>query len=227
MNLLILSSPSLTRESAIREIPDHQEVFLDTQGYTNVIVEILERVGEDKAPTDEDAIKYHLHDIVSTETDETKFWGGGNAHLTKLPYALTQVTFSPHANSRQSNIPAYTLFTSQHVDRNAPGRQSKEDFTGTLLTLVRLEKQKTDILIAVNVPHIPGEYDKDVIDLPARKMGKLLEDGVKIRQRIWETFEIRDYELFVNEEDAAAAAAAAATASFLGLPLPLFAVPLA
>jgi hypothetical protein len=71
--------------SDIREIPDHQEVYLDAQGYTNVIIEILERVAKDKAPTDEDAIKYHLHDIVSTETDETKFWGGQAAKLTKMP----------------------------------------------------------------------------------------------------------------------------------------------
>lgn len=75
-------------KSAIREIPDHQEVYLDTQGYSNVIVEILERVGKDKAPTDEDAIKYHLHDIVSTETDETKFWGGEDVKLAKMPCVI-------------------------------------------------------------------------------------------------------------------------------------------
>jgi hypothetical protein len=186
--------------SNIREIPDHQEVYLDTQGYTNVIVEVLERVGADKAPTDEDAIKYHLHDIVSTETDKTKFWGGGTVHLVKLPYVLTH---QPIRQSWQtsSDIPACTLFSSQHVDRNAPGRETKEDFTGTLLILARLEKQKTDILIVVNVPHIPGEYKKDDIDLPAQKLGQLIEDGVKIQQRILETFEIKDYGLFVNDEE--------------------------
>ncbi|KIW00883.1 uncharacterized protein PV09_07636 [Verruconis gallopava] len=169
--------------STIREVPDHQEVYLDAEGYTNVIIEILERVDKDKAPTDEDATKYHLNDIVSTETDETRFWGGEAAHLSKLP-----------------ETPAYTLFTSQHVDRNAPGRQSKEDFTATLLTLVRLEKQKTDILLVVNVPHLPGQYNKDEIDFENRKLGKLTEDGVKIRQRILETFEIKDYNLFVNDD---------------------------
>ena len=50
-----------------------------------MIIEILERVAREKAPTDEDAVKYHLHDIVSTETDETKFWGGEAAKLTKMP----------------------------------------------------------------------------------------------------------------------------------------------
>jgi hypothetical protein len=87
------------------------------------------------------------------------------------------------------------------VDRNAPGRQAKEDFTATLLTLVRLEKQKTDLLLVVNVPHIPGEYKKDDIDLPAQKLGKLIEDGLNIRQRVLETFEIKDYGLFVNDEE--------------------------
>jgi len=69
-----------------------------------------------------------------------------------------------------------------------------------LLILVRLEKEKTDLLIAVNVPHIPGEYDKNEIDLPAQRLGKLIGDGKVIRQRILETFEIKDYGLFVNEE---------------------------
>ena len=87
------------------------------------------------------------------------------------------------------------------MDRIAPGRQSKEDFTVTLLTLVRLEKQKSDILLVVNVPHIPGEYDKGSIDLENKKIGKLIEDGVRIRERIVETFEVKDYGLFVNDEE--------------------------
>ena len=86
------------------------------------------------------------------------------------------------------------------MNRNAPGRQSKEDFTGTLLTLVRLEKQKTDLLLVVNVPHIPGEYDKDDINLEAGQVGKLIEDGAKIRERILDSFEVKDYGLFVNED---------------------------
>lgn len=87
------------------------------------------------------------------------------------------------------------------MDRDAPGRHSKEDFTGTLLTLVRLEEQKTDILLVVNVPHIPGEYDKESINLDNQKVGKLIEDGIKVRQRIVETFEVKDYGLFVNDEE--------------------------
>jgi hypothetical protein len=107
----------------------------------------------------------------------------------------------PQTNTEDSDTPAHTLFSTQHVDRSAPGREAKEDFTGTLLTLVRLEKQKTDLLIVVNVPHIPNEYDKDGIDLENGKVGKLIEDGMKLRDRILETFEVKDYGLFVAEDD--------------------------
>lgn len=106
-----------------------------------------------------------------------------------------------NTNPRNSDTPAHTLFSTQHVDRRAPGREAKEDFTGTLLTLIRLEKQKTDLLLVVNVPHVPKEYDQDGIDLENGKFGKLIEDGVKIRDRLLETFEVKDYGLFVAEED--------------------------
>ena len=56
-------------------------------------------------------------------------------------------------------------------------------------------------MIAVNVPHIPGEYIKEDVDLPGQKLGPLIEDGLKMRQRILETFDIKDYNLFVNNED--------------------------
>ena len=93
------------------------------------------------------------------------------------------------------------MFATQHVNKDALGRKSKEDLTGILLTMIRLEKQKTDIVIAVNVPHIPGDYKKDEIDLPAQKVGKHIEDATAIRQRILDTFEIKDWNLFVHEED--------------------------
>ena len=67
-----------------------------------------------------------------------------------------------------------------------------------MMTLVRLKEQKTDIVITVNVPHVPAEYNKADIDIAAGKAGPLLDMAVAIRQRILETFEIKDYGLFVN-----------------------------
>jgi hypothetical protein len=79
-------------------------------------------------------------------------------------------------------------------------RKAKEDFIGILLILIRLEEQKTDLLIAVNVPHIPGNYEEEQVDLENKKIGSHLETAVLIRQHILETFEIKDYSLFVSEE---------------------------
>ena len=64
------------------------------------------------------------------------------------------------------------------------------------MTLLRLEKYKTDILITINVPHIKGEYDEDKVDLELGKQGKLIGDAVEFSARIWSTFKIKDWGLF-------------------------------
>jgi hypothetical protein len=79
-------------------------------------------------------------------------------------------------------------------------RRPQPDFTGIMLFLLRLKEQKTDITITVNAPHVPGEYNPEEIDLPSQKLGKLLNQAATYRQKISETFEIRDWSLFVNEE---------------------------
>jgi hypothetical protein len=68
-----------------------------------------------------------------------------------------------------------------------------------MLALVRLEQQKTDILIAVNVPHIPGQYDPAEVDPEKAMHGALLQQAIDYRSEIMSTFEIKDWNLFVQE----------------------------
>lgn len=68
------------------------------------------------------------------------------------------------------------------------------------LVLVRLANEKTDILIVVNVPYIEGEYDRATVDVDAAKFGKLGDRAQQIRNRLLQSFEIRDWGLFVDEE---------------------------
>jgi hypothetical protein len=68
------------------------------------------------------------------------------------------------------------------------------------MTLIRLADKKTDIVISVNVPHVPEEYDPAEVDPTAGKLGPLLEAANQIRQKILETFEIKNFGLFVQEE---------------------------
>lgn len=46
------------------------------------------------------------------------------------------------------------------------------------------------------MPHIPGEYDLEHVDLEVGKQGKLIEDAVDFSARVWETFKIKDWGLF-------------------------------
>lgn len=97
----------------------------------------------------------------------------------------------------RGNVPAYTLIATQtpHVSKSRE-QTSAPDFTAIIMTLLRLEKIRTDILITINVPHIKGEYDEDDVDLELGKQGKLIGDAVEHSARIWSTFKIKDWGLF-------------------------------
>jgi len=96
--------------------------------------------------------------------------------------------------SHREDIPAYTLIATQ-TPPPQPGSKSP-DFTAIVLTLIRLEHDRTDILITINVPHIRGEYTEEEIDMQVGKQGKLIENAVEFAARIWETFKIKDWGLF-------------------------------
>lgn len=99
--------------------------------------------------------------------------------------------------TKMSDVPAYTLFATQ--PNCVKTKKNPEDFTGLLLILVRLENVQSDVLVSVNVPHVPGEYDEAKIDLPAQKVGGLLEEAGVIRQKVLESFEVRDWNVFGEE----------------------------
>lgn len=105
-----------------------------------------------------------------------------------------------HANFIfRPGTPAYTLSATSPPGPKQRGRPNEPDFVGILLTMLRLEQQKTDIIIAINVPHIEGQYDRANVDPEAGKHGPLLEAAMQYRERVMETFEIRDWGLFVQD----------------------------
>lgn len=67
--------------SDIRQVPDHQEVWLDKDGFTSIIFEILERV----EMSDPEALKYHLQDLVEEDAGETRVWTSGEVYFRMLP----------------------------------------------------------------------------------------------------------------------------------------------
>ena len=159
-------------------MPDNQEVYLDKDGFTSIVIDILERVEK----PDVEALKFHLLDIVEEDAGEMKVWTTGQAHLSKLP-----------------ETPCYTLFATSPPGSKQRGRPNEPDFVGILLTMIRLEQQKSDIIAAINVPHISGQYTPTEVDPEKGKHGALLEQAIQYRQKLMETFEIKDWNLFVQE----------------------------
>lgn len=168
--------------STIREVPDNQEVYLDKDGFTSIIFDITQRVDApgDGLERDGRALTIHLEDLVGDDADTVKVWNTTETQFTHL----------------DESIPAYTLIATQTPTGAEESRRAAPDFTALILTLVRLEKEKTDVLITINVPHIKGEYDEEEVDLALGKQGELIGDAVEYAAKIWSTFEVRDWRLF-------------------------------
>ncbi|OIW26774.1 Mog1p/PsbP-like protein [Coniochaeta ligniaria NRRL 30616] len=168
--------------SKLREVPDNQEVWIDKDGFTSIIFDITERVGPAGSGLESDgrALTVHLEDLVGSDIDTVKVWNTTETQFTTL----------------DEDLPAYTLIATQTPKSSSKESSSAPDFTALILTLLRLEKVSTDVLITINVPHIKGEYDEDEVDLALGKQGELIGDAVEYAAKIWESFKIRDWNLF-------------------------------
>ncbi|KAI1371908.1 Mog1p/PsbP-like protein [Hypoxylon crocopeplum] len=174
--------------STIRQVPDNQEVYIDKDGFTSIIFDINERVGGpgSSAEIDGRALTTHLQELVGDDIEGVKVWNTTPTLFTRL----------------DEDVPAYTLIATHTPPADLGKAKGEEkgghstDFTAIILTLVRLEREKTDLLITTNVPHIRGEYDEEEVDLQLGKQGKLIGDAVDYASKIWETFKVKDWNLF-------------------------------
>ena len=74
--------------------------------------------------------------------------------------------------------------------------------TTIYLTLIRLTEQETDIVISLNIPNIPNIPSQSGTQSQPAADG--LPNGDQVAVKVWQeillTFEIKDWDLFVNEE---------------------------
>ncbi|KAI1385321.1 Mog1p/PsbP-like protein [Hypoxylon trugodes] len=176
--------------SNIRQVPDNQEVYIDKDGFTSIIFDIAERVGGpgSGAEIDGRALTTHLEDLVADDIDRVKVWNTTPTLFSRLDEDIPAYTLIATVSPRKSD----SASASDADERSS----TKTDFTAIILTLVRLEREKTDLLITINVPHIRGEYDEEDVDLQLGKQGKLIGDAVDYAAKIWETFKVKDWGLF-------------------------------
>jgi hypothetical protein len=192
--------------SKLRQVPSYQEVWMDKDGFTSIVVELLDRVEPSKnAPIEEmtaleidgAALTEHLMELVGDDADHVRVWNSSETEFTQLP-----------------NIAAYTLLATitppgKDGDKDGKGKEKEKEkergrdkspaLTAIILTLLRLKREKTDIIITVNVPHIKGEYDEEDVDFEMGKTGTLIGTAVNYTSKVWETFTIKDYRLFGDD----------------------------
>ncbi|KAL8928553.1 MAG: hypothetical protein Q9208_001787 [Pyrenodesmia sp. 3 TL-2023] len=168
--------------SNIREVPDHQEIYLDASGFSSIIIEVAERVSEPSA--DEEALKFHFHDVVD-EHDTSSIYHTGAAKLANFPpdtpcYTLLATTTPPPATNGNANRPLTPTFTA------------------IILTLIRLVPQSTDLVVTINIPHILGEQEPSdgAVNFEEGRYGSLVEEGIRVRDEVWRTLEVKDWGLF-------------------------------
>ena len=68
--------------SDLRQVPDHQEVYLDKEGFTSISFDILERV--EPVADGGEALRYHLEDITETE-GQRQVLSSGSVKFLHLP----------------------------------------------------------------------------------------------------------------------------------------------
>ncbi|ORY15830.1 hypothetical protein BCR34DRAFT_558141 [Clohesyomyces aquaticus] len=162
--------------SNIRQIPDHQEVYLDGNGYSSIVFDILERI---EKQSDEEALQYHFADLIDGTGDSTDMLNQGKTVMSKMP-----------------TLPVYMLNYIQTPPPRDPSHPTSKrktpNFTSIHLLLLRLKEQTTDIVITVNVPHYPDDYVKAGVG----EATQLMKDGEVVKQKILDSFEIKDWGLF-------------------------------
>jgi len=161
--------------SAIRQVPDTEEVYLSHETDISFMVEILERVGEDDAMK---ATRFHFESLAHDNdamsfTVEEAYPSIGPAHP------------SPPAQ------PVYTaLEGTQLVPKfNKPAEQA--DQVKIFLAVWRVDMRNVDIVMSINVPVVTGSDGNE------RGVGK---EGVDWARKAWEkakaSLVINDFGLF-------------------------------
>ncbi|KAI9723586.1 MAG: hypothetical protein M1812_000886 [Candelaria pacifica] len=163
--------------SEIREVPDNQEVFLDKDGFASIMIDITERV--DDSLSNEAALKFHFEDVVES-VEGVKIWSTAAATCPQLP----------------TETPVYSLFATQHPPTDPTNGVPSVNFTGILMTLVRLQAQKTDLVITVNAPHVQGQFAEEDMNLEQGRPGKQIEIAQSYRDHLLRSLFIRDWTLF-------------------------------
>ncbi|BCR83043.1 Ran GTPase-binding protein MOG1 [Aspergillus chevalieri] len=212
--------------SDLREVPDHQEIYLSPTTLSNFILEVNEAVPNNKAlayldqqqqqstapaggvhankeTIDKAAVNYHLHDLC----DE-----GDTIQAVIPPAPISLPRFTPEQARAYKGVASFTTPKTQRKGGGrVPGSVDGSAATTTMgasngvggtdapqisrlschYLLVRLEKQETDLLAFMNVPHDEFDAKGDPSGLSREE-----EMAAGFIDKLVETLEVKNWGLF-------------------------------
>ncbi|KAF9209982.1 hypothetical protein BGZ59_009861 [Podila verticillata] len=174
--------------SHVREVPDHQEVFVNVDEDQSVIVEILELAAE---ATDDSCAAFHYQQLAEdNDAEESSTIQNvsilSNAELPSWPteakiYLLLGQQRVAKFNERQRQL-------------ESASAEDTRNLVQIMMVVVRLPRQETDIVISYNVPLqiAAASSSREVAH-----EGDIQEAEVWFRNLIG-SFKVRDWGLFGN-----------------------------
>mmetsp|Transcript_30435 Transcript_30435/g.45907 ORF Transcript_30435/g.45907 Transcript_30435/m.45907 type:complete len:197 (+) Transcript_30435:76-666(+) len=164
---------SFADASEFRQVPDHQEVWVDTASDASFIVEILERKADVQ---DVDAVRYFLTDLAA-------------ANQAKDPQILASRAGTlgqdlPHFS--QGEVIALVGVGEQQVSKFG---ESCANTVQVHICVLRLPAQETDILVMLNSP-VSIDAQSSSGSVPT------LDNAEGVFAKILQSLAIQDWELF-------------------------------
>eukprot|EP00927_Polykrikos_kofoidii_P073746 TRINITY_DN69766_c0_g1_i1.p1 TRINITY_DN69766_c0_g1~~TRINITY_DN69766_c0_g1_i1.p1 ORF type:complete len:191 (+),score=34.08 TRINITY_DN69766_c0_g1_i1:38-610(+) len=157
--------------SKFRDVPDHQEVWVDTSTDQSFIVEILER----KADIDDDrSVEFFLSDLASANE------ASANELVSNRRLSDEEVPCLPAEA---------TCFLGKAHQQIAKFKEDAANSVHVYLCAIRLAAQKTDILITLNDPRMINPHSSSA-GLPTAQGPEVLFE------RVLRSFRIVDMNLF-------------------------------
>ena len=193
-NAITCSLPSTFEDiSVVRQVPDHQEVYVDRASEMSFIIELL--AYESDVP-DHKAAVYFFDDLAkfneaSTMVIDTNELVKAGDHLPLLGHECTKCIL----RGRQAVKPQAAAPAGSTVDVPT----DHIDLVHTILMAVRLPEVRTDLLISLNLPmhHVSAAAPALDARLSAQPSASHMNPLETVYQKICTSLEIKDWSLFV------------------------------
>ncbi len=186
--------------SQFREIPDHQEVFVDNDSDASLIIELLDY---DTELSDDHAIRQYFDDLAKDNE---------STHYVVLSDGIVvEPSFIPLISPEHTRI---VLVGQQSISKYRNRPDSVVDEVYVILVLIRLKNVGTDLLVSLNIPvknddlaaklpdfdssllHINMLFDLENCELFQDIYG--LFPSIRALKGFTNWLNVRDWSLFVN-----------------------------